>query len=152
MTRKGHLRVIYDEDFYRSMRRRIRDWAESKGKGHKYLEYILLAPDLLHLLAKLTLDSRVPRKSKAKLALAAAYFISPLDLLPEGLFGPVGFLDDIAVAVWAINGLIKSSGPEVVIDNWAGEGDILEIIERVISAANQFLGSAIVKRKKIPDK
>jgi uncharacterized membrane protein YkvA (DUF1232 family) len=31
--------------------------------------------------------------------LVIAYVLSPIDLLPEGLFGPVGFLDDMLVVL-----------------------------------------------------
>lgn len=152
MTKKGHLQVVPDGDFYQFMRQRIRDWAEGKGKGHKYLEYVLLAPDLFHLMAKLTLDERVPFTCKAKLGMAIAYFISPLDLLPEAVLGPIGYLDDIALAAWVLDDLIKTAGPEVVLDHWAGEVDIIDTVARIVAGANELLGSGLARRlKKILD-
>jgi uncharacterized membrane protein YkvA (DUF1232 family) len=32
-----------------------------------------------------------------------AYIISPLDLLPEGIIGPAGYAEDIALAAYVIN-------------------------------------------------
>ena len=70
------------EDFYQLLRARIASWLESKGKGFKHAQILLLAPDLFHLLARLVLDRRIPSSEKATLGAAIAYFISPIDVLP----------------------------------------------------------------------
>lgn len=145
-VRKRHLKVIYDDDFYQALRRRIKEWAAGKGRGRKSLEYILLAPDFLHLMVKLTLDPRVPRASKLKLGFAIAYFISPLDLLPEAALGPIGYLDDVAMAAWVIDGLIKTAGEDLVIEHWAGETDVIAAVAKIVGAANDLLGSGLVKK------
>ena len=50
-----------NQDFYQKMRSDIRDWVQSKtGKESQWSEYLLLEPDLFHLLAKLALDKEVP--------------------------------------------------------------------------------------------
>ena len=148
MTRKGHLKVVYDDDFYQGLRRRIRDWGEGGGRGRRFLDFILLAPDLLHLMARLVVDQRVPLKSKAKLGVAIAYFVSPIDLLPEAVLGPIGYLDDVALAAWVIDDLLKSAGPELVLEHWAGDQDLIEAVARITAAANEILGAGLVRRLK----
>ena len=69
-------------DFYQLLRRKIKDWETKGGENYKWAEYILLAPDLFHLLCKLAVDKDVPKKEKAKLAGVIAYFISPIDVIP----------------------------------------------------------------------
>ena len=39
---------------------------------------------------------------KVFIALIAIYVISPLDLLPEGILGPAGYIDDILMVAGAI--------------------------------------------------
>ncbi len=146
MSNKNHLRVVYDDDAYQAVRRRVKRWAEGKGRGHKYLEYVLLAPDMLHLLGKLVMDKRVPFRSKVSLGMAITYFVSPLDLLPEAVFGPIGYLDDIVVAAWAIDDLISATGPEVVREHWAGDEDVLLTIAKISAATNEMLGTGLVRR------
>jgi uncharacterized membrane protein YkvA (DUF1232 family) len=90
---------------------------------------LLCAPDLFHLLCKLSIDKEVPAKEKAKLAGAIAYFVSPVDLIPEALVGAIGYLDDIAVASYVINSIIKNTNPGVVTKHWAGDKDVLELVE-----------------------
>src|SRR3954469_24479005 len=89
------------EDMYRKLRRRVLDWAQSKtGAKHAYLDVVLAAPDLMHLLYRLMLDPSVRGTDKAKLAGALAYFITPIDLVAEAFVGPIGFLDDVALAAF----------------------------------------------------
>lgn len=148
MTAKRHLHVVRNEDYYQSLRRRIKEWSEGKGRSHKYLSYILAAPDLFHLLGKLSLDSRLPLSERSKIGVGLAYFVFPFDFLPEVLLGPVGLLDDIAVAAWILDDLIKSAGPEIVEEHWAGDEDVLELVERIVDSANDLVGSGMVRRLK----
>ena len=96
-------------DFYQTLRRKIQEWETKEGANHKWAEYILLAPDLFHLLCKLAIDKEVPTKDKAMLAGALAYFVSPIDLIPEAILGPAGYVDDIALAAFVLNSIITNS-------------------------------------------
>jgi len=60
------------------------------------------APTYGRLLWELSVDPRVPTSRKALLALAGAYIVAPIDLVPE--FIPfVGTMDDVIVLVVAID-------------------------------------------------
>jgi len=138
-----------EEDFYRKLRTKINIWIESSiGKEYKWREYILLAPDLFHLLTRLTMDKDVPESKKIKLAAVIVYFISPVDLMPEFLLGPIGFLDDIALSAYVLNDLINNTDPEIIRRNWAGEKDILALVKTILANANQFLGSGMWRKIK----
>ncbi len=133
--------------FYRSLRAQVTAWAEShSGKDHPWLRYILLAPDLLHLLLCLLADPKVPAKPKTMLAAVLAYFVLPVDLLPEGFIGPVGYLDDIALTAFALNQILNQTDPEVLRRHWAGDGDILDVIQDVVKRADEMIGSGLVAK------
>lgn len=84
-----------------------------------------LLPDLAALLRGLLRDPRVPRGSKILVALAIAWVVSPIDLLPE--FLPViGPLDDVIVVALVLRHLVKRAGPEVVREHWPGDQLMLE--------------------------
>jgi len=142
----GDARLLLVHDFYQRLRDRIHDWLESHGEGFDYAEILLVAPDLIHLLCKLVLDPDVPKSEKAKLAVAISYFISPIDAIPEALVGPIGYLDDIAVACFVLNGLLNKTPEEVVVRNWAGQTNILELIEEVLSVADEMIGAGLWRR------
>ena len=136
------------EDFYRKLRVRIRKWLDERETEHKWAEILLLAPDLFHLLVCLLFDKDVPEREKTKILMAVAYFISPLDLLPELLLGPVAFVDDIAIACFILNSLMKNVEPEVIERHWAGEDDLLELVAIVVSRGDAWLGSGLFRRIK----
>jgi len=135
-------------DFYQKLRKRLKEWAAGTGKDSTALKYVLLAPDFFHLLCKILLDPRVPGREKAKVGGAIAYFMSPLDVVPEGLFGPAGYVDDVALAAYVLNSVLESAGPEVLREHWAGDGDVLEQIRSVIKAADKLLGSGAWRKIK----
>jgi uncharacterized membrane protein YkvA (DUF1232 family) len=131
-----------DHDYYKRIRAQIHTWVEGKGATHKYAEYVLLAPDLVHLLACLTLDDRVDTASKAKLGAALAYFISPIDLMPEAFLGPVGYMDDVAVACLALNAVLnKPENREAAREHWQGDQELLAVIQKVLAIASEMLGT-----------
>ena len=135
-----------NDDFYQNLRRRIRSWLAAKGKGYKYADYLLFAPDLFHLLWKLTLDERVPEAQKAKLRAALYYFIWPLDAVPEAIVGPWGYVDDIAVAAYVLNILVNAGHRKIAEEHWAGEGDLLAVIRRILEVVDSVIGSGLWKR------
>ncbi|ADY56295.1 protein of unknown function DUF1232 [Syntrophobotulus glycolicus DSM 8271] len=133
-----------NEDFYQSLRGKIRDYFKSEeGKTNRFAEYVLLAPDLFHLLCKLTVEQEVNVEDKAKLAVAIAYFVSPVDLIPEILLGPAGYLDDVAIAAFVLNSIINNTAPEVISRHWAGEGDILIKVKEIIKIADNMVGKGV---------
>ncbi|MGJ7921897.1 YkvA family protein [Neobacillus sp. LXY-4] len=139
----------HEQDFYQNFRKKMKYWEKNEdGRANKYVEFLMFGPDLFHLLCKLTVDDNVSVTDKAKLGAAIAYFISPVDFIPEVLVGPVGYIDDIAVAAYVLNSMINKADPEIVKKHWAGEGDVLEIIKKIIATADQMVGSGIMKKIK----
>jgi len=136
------------EDFYKKLKDKIRNWMKSKdGKTNKWVEYLMFAPDLFHLLCKLAIDPGVSVKDKAKLAGAITYFVAPIDIIPEALVGTTGYIDDIALAAYVLSSIINNN-PELVRKHWAGDGDVLEVIKSISKVADQMVGSGIWKKIK----
>jgi len=133
-----------DTDYYQQLRSKFKTWLQTdEGQDHKWQEYLLAAPDLFHLLCKLSIDSDVPVKEKAKLAGTIAYFVSPIDLVPEALVGPIGYIDDISLAAYVLNQIVNKTEPEVIRRHWAGEGDVLDLIQRILGKADEMIGSGL---------
>ena len=138
-------------DFYQKLRVKFKDWMTSdEGKTSKWAEYLMFAPDLFHLLCKLAIDTDVSVSDKAKLAGVIVYFISPVDLIPEALLGPAGYADDLVVAAWVLNNMVNHVDQDIIRKHWAGEEDVLQVIQQIIGVADQMIGSGMwekVKRK-----
>ncbi len=138
-----------EADFYVKLRHKIIHWLDSKsGKSSQWARYLIWAPDLFHLLWKLSFDENVPNKEKVKLVAALAYFISPIDLIPEAIFGPVAFTDDIALAAYVLNGLVNHVDPEIIRKYWAGDEDVLLVIKKILLAADRMVGQGLWNKLK----
>lgn len=136
------------DDFYQKIRKEMRSWLESKaGKSHTAAEYLLMVPDVFHLLVGLLLDKDVNKAEKAKIGIALTYFVSPLDFFPEIFFGPAAFADDLALAIYAIHSLVNTSNEVILRRNWAGEKDILDVTRSIVKSSYDLLGSNILREK-----
>jgi uncharacterized membrane protein YkvA (DUF1232 family) len=71
------------------------------------------APGYARLLWALATDPRVPPSRKALLAIAGAYIVSPVDLIPEAI-PIIGAIDDVAVMVVAIDVFLEGLPPDLV--------------------------------------
>ena len=138
-----------ESNFYKKLRSKIETWLEGKeGSSNQWSKYIMWAPDLFYLLWKLSTDPDVPKSERVKLIAAIAYFISPIDLIPEGLLGPFGFADDIVLAAFVLHGLIDKTDPQIVQKHWMGDDDVLEVIKKIILISDKFVGEKIIGKLK----
>lgn len=142
MGEEKTFRTPREKRFYRRLRDRVKRWADRRSIPEKRLEYLLAAPDLFVLLSRLALDDRVPLGAKAKVAAGIAYFVTPLDMIPDFL-GPPGFLDDVVVAAWILQNIvaeINQLDPAILEEHWEGQRDILEQITYIVDRAEDVLG------------
>jgi uncharacterized membrane protein YkvA (DUF1232 family) len=139
------LRSPREEKFYRKLRDRVKRWAQKRELSEQRLDYLLAAPDLFVLLSRLAVDDRVPARTKAKVATGIAYFLSPVDLVPDFL-GPAGFLDDVVVAAWIIYTIceeLNALDPSILQEHWEGEEDVLQRVTDIVARAEDVLGSGL---------
>jgi uncharacterized membrane protein YkvA (DUF1232 family) len=135
------------DDFYRQLRDRVKAWSRTpQGRENKWASLVLVVPDVFHLLCKLMLRKDVPPRYKAKLGVLIVYFVLPLDFIPEAIVGPLGYLDDLALSAWALNDLVNHTCTDIVTEEWAGEGDILEIIRHILDVADEMVGPSMWAR------
>lgn len=119
-------------DWYSRWRARIHQFVAAHT-DNTLASILMLVPDLLILLIRLARDPRVPISVKGQLALAAAYVLSPLDLMPEGILGVIGLADDagvLALVLYWLKGLGKVD-PTVLSDNWPGQDNVETVIDDV---------------------
>jgi uncharacterized membrane protein YkvA (DUF1232 family) len=128
-------------DYCESLRTKINNWLVSpSGKTNAWAKYIRYTPDLFHLLVKLSGDKQISVTSKAKLAAAISYFVSPLDLIPEEFWGALGYVDDIAFAALVLKDIIKNDDPQIIQNHWEPEEELIPLIEEILNVAEQMVG------------
>ena len=96
------------------------------------------APTYGRLLLELLRDPRVPLRSKALIAGAAAYIASPIDLIPD--FIPViGRIDDAAVVVLAFDFFLESVPRALVMEKMNELGIDGRELERDLESARRAI-------------
>jgi uncharacterized membrane protein YkvA (DUF1232 family) len=110
-----------------------------KGRMRSFLMFL---PNLVRLLGRLLTDSRVPTAEKALFVGAIIYVISPIDFIPD-VFPFIGQVDDIYLVVLTLIRLINRTNEGVVREHWSGGGDIVALIDSVVSVAPSFLPKRI---------
>ena len=97
---------------YDRLRERVVPTRPGAATGARDL--LLFLPDLTVLLARLLRDRRVPLVQKGVALAGIAYVISPIDLLPALVLGPIGLLDDLFVVAACLSRLLNHVHPDVV--------------------------------------
>lgn len=136
------------ERFYDRIRHAIENAVSREGKFDKVKDFLLFAPDVFILLWRLANDNRVAGKDKVLLGSGLAYYIFPLDVVPELLVGPVGFLDDLVFGVYILNRLVADTDEAVLREHWSGSEDLLHMMKRVLDAADNLVTTDFVKQIK----
>jgi uncharacterized membrane protein YkvA (DUF1232 family) len=108
------------------------------GERSGFRDMLFLLPDMSVLLFRLMRDARVPVSSKAVAVLGAAYLLSPVDLMPAFLLGPIGLVDDLIVVAAVLSRMLNRVHPDVVRSHWSGQGDALEAIQRVVDWSERY--------------
>ena len=117
-----------DADGPRISAPRLRRAPREPGSRDTVVTLVRDIPNFIKLLARLVRDPRVSRLDKAILGAVLAYFVMPVDLIPDVAFPVVGQLDDIYFLALALSRLVNNAGIEVILDHWQGEERSLELL------------------------
>jgi uncharacterized membrane protein YkvA (DUF1232 family) len=132
-----------DRRFYDRVRAKLTGAVPGAASG--VAELLLLPPDLIVLLSRLLRDGRVPLGAKLAAAAGIAYMLSPVDLMPEILFGPLGILDDVVIAAAAVSRVLNHVHPDLIAAHWSGRGSALESVQRVARWAEERVGNRVMR-------
>jgi uncharacterized membrane protein YkvA (DUF1232 family) len=132
-----------DRRLYDRLRAKLTDVATGLPPG--VADLLLLLPDLAVLLARLMRDRRVPVAAKLSAALGIGYLLSPIDLLPEILLGPLGVLDDLVVVAAAVSRVLNHVHPDLISSHWSGRGSLLAALQRITRWAERHLGERVMR-------
>lgn len=136
--------------FYDRLRERILRGVQRRGSrlGEGTVEVLLLVPDIFILLVRLALDRDVPASTRALIGGALAYFLLPVDLLPEAFLGVAGYVDDVVLATAV---LAKAFGDELdsyARKHWSGPQELRQVLADVTGAARALVGDSVYRRLK----
>jgi len=100
---------------------------ELDNYGGEFDRFVCYAPPLFRLLCEL-MDTGIDADDRREINSALAYFVLPNDFIPEDLYGPMGFADDIFVCVIVIDRLREKYGTEFLKEHWHNDEDFGEAL------------------------
>ena len=109
------------------------------GSSYQLARYVILFPDLGHLLAKLFFDEDVTKRENVILG-------APIDIFPEAILGPVGYIDDVGLAIFASHSIINRVDKQIILRHWAGDENLLVMISQFINVADEIFGSGMLEK------
>lgn len=134
--------------FYDRLRERVIEAVEKRGgrMGEGTVRALLLVPDVFILLVRLALDREVPSSARMLIGGALAYFVLPMDLLPEALVGVGGFVDDLVIATAVLSQAFSGELEPYARKHWSGSEDLRVVLRDVSYAAENLLGAKLYGR------
>ena len=81
--------ILMFKDFYDVL---VENLSSYQGVYASFIDY---GPNLFRLLCDLFEEDVIDEESRLRLSAAISYYIIPMDIIPEAVHGPYGYIDDI---------------------------------------------------------
>lgn len=118
------------QNYYHQLRCRAKEWAGAKAPKwvQPLVPWVLAVPDFFVLLVRLAKDPRVPATVKVMATAVVAYMVTPVDLIPD-VIPLIGQVDDVAVAVFALEQIAQRVPADVVQELWPGDDRVIDLVK-----------------------
>ena len=113
------------------IRKWLERWRLEPATRDRLSKILMILPSLARLLVGVARDPRVPARAKAFATVAAAYALSPVDLVPDSI-PIIGRTDDIVIVALALDHLIEQAGLSVIEEHWDGPDEVLAVVVEVV--------------------
>ena len=100
-----------------------------EGYEGEYAYFINCGPNLFNLLCDLLSQEEIDRLMRLEISAAIAYYVAPDDIIPEEIYGPYGYIDDIFVSVYVLRKVAKEFGYDFLQNLWKHETDVKEVMD-----------------------
>lgn len=91
-------------------------------------DFILHIPNFFKLLSNL-LNEDIDSEDRKRVNCALGYFVAPTDVIPEEIYGPLGYIDDIFLCCYVLKELEEKYGPKLLRSCWEADEDIKEVLD-----------------------
>jgi uncharacterized membrane protein YkvA (DUF1232 family) len=119
-------------DYYKFLQAELDNY---EGDFDKFILYI---PDFFKLLCKLT-EENIDKADKKEIYSALAYFVIPNDVIPEDLYGPAGYIDDMFVCTKVLEHLKSKYGINFLNKYWDQDEDLEEVLNLCLEKSQKIL-------------
>ncbi len=68
-----------------------------------------------------------------------AYYVAPFDIIPEQIYGPYGYIDDIYVCAYVIKDIAQELGYDYLENLWEGDEDLEIVVNECYDKSEEIL-------------
>lgn len=105
----------------------------------EYASFIDCGPNLFVLLCDLLDNKKLNKQFRLEINAAIAYFVIPNDVIPEEIYGPYGYIDDIFIASYVLRRIAKHYGYEFIQKQWKLNTKVKDIINDCYTRSLELL-------------
>ena len=126
-------------DKYQAYHEIIKNYLESyHGNYNKIIDY---SPVLLKLLTDILNEKVLSSEHRLKICAALGYFVAPLDVIPESIHGPDGFIDDLFVCCYVLKEITDEFGFGFVDSLWKSDEEFVIVLQKCYNESESILGN-----------
>lgn len=105
----------------------------------EYASFIDHGPLLFKLLTEVLDDENINQDLRLEISAAIAYYVVPMDVIPEQIYGPYGYIDDIFITVYVIRKIADLFGYEYLEKQWEGKGKLENVVNECYERSMEVL-------------
>lgn len=110
----------------------------------EYASFIDCGPNLFKLMCDI-LEYDITQDIRRDLCGVIAYYVVPMDVIPEKEWGPYGYIDDIYLSVYVLKIVAEEYGYDFIQRIWDKPQDIKNVMDECESKALQVLEEDQIK-------
>ena len=122
------------KEFYDVLKENLESY---EGDYESFVDY---GPELFKLLTDILDEKKASADVRLKICAAIAYFVIPYDIIPEQIYGPFGYIDDIYLCVYVLEDIKNDLGYGILEKLWAGNNDLNDVLEECYEKSSSILG------------
>ena len=104
-----------------------------------YASFIDCGPNLFNLLCDLLSQKEIKKEMRLEISAAIAYFVAPDDIIPEEIYGPYGYIDDIFISVYILRKVADEFGYDYLQNLWKHDSNVNEIMDECYDNSLELL-------------
>ena len=125
------------KDFYDVLRENLDSY---RGEYERFVDY---SPDIYKLLVDILNEKKLNPKFRMKICATLGYFVVPFDIIPEQIYGPHGYVDDIFLCSYVLKEIKNETGIEFLDEFWEGDEELEDVLNVCYTQSKEILGDKV---------
>ena len=125
------------KDFYDVLRENLDSY---RGDYERFVDY---GPDIFKLLTDILNEKSLNPVLRMKICAVLGYFVVPFDIIPEQIYGPHGYIDDIFICTHVLKEVQAEKGIIFLDELWDGDEELEDVLDVCYTQSKEILGDKV---------